>query len=261
MTAMRLKRYPSSSGGFALGKMGVGATLMSAAKTAKDYVQDGLVAMWDGIENAGWGAHDANATVWKDLIGNLDITLPSADSFADNHLVHVSGNPQSSIDTRICEGANITVESVFKASSDGVIYTCNSQAGSGSTSNASGFGQYSLRYQAAGNPSYARFSQGNGTSLAYSLYNATPTPIGEVCSLAHAVNFDPGSKSYSYLNGILDAISSFAIGPVAYTVVGKMRIFTNQACDGYCLRIYNRALTASEIAANYAIDKERFNLP
>lgn len=23
--------------------------------TAKDYVQDGLVAMWDGIENAGWG--------------------------------------------------------------------------------------------------------------------------------------------------------------------------------------------------------------
>ena len=33
--------------------------------TAKDYVQDGLLALWDGIENAGWGTHDVNATTWK----------------------------------------------------------------------------------------------------------------------------------------------------------------------------------------------------
>ena len=38
--------------------------------TAKSYVQDGLIAMWDGIENAGWGVHDMNATMWKDLTGN-----------------------------------------------------------------------------------------------------------------------------------------------------------------------------------------------
>jgi len=33
--------------------------------------------------------------------------------------------------------------------------------------------------------------------------------------------------------------------------------------DGYAygLRVYNRALTSTEIAYNYAIDKERFNLP
>jgi hypothetical protein len=29
----------------------------------------------------------------------------------------------------------------------------------------------------------------------------------------------------------------------------------------YCTRIYSRALTSAEIAANYAIDKARFNLP
>ena len=47
--------------------------------TAKDYVQDGLIAMWDGIENAGWGVHDPNATVWKDLIGSgYDFQIPSA---------------------------------------------------------------------------------------------------------------------------------------------------------------------------------------
>ncbi|MBQ1429034.1 MAG: hypothetical protein IIZ06_05145, partial [Kiritimatiellae bacterium] len=53
---------------------GARLALWGAAKpsgpTARDYVQDGLVAMWDGIENAGWGQHDASATTWKDLTGN-----------------------------------------------------------------------------------------------------------------------------------------------------------------------------------------------
>jgi hypothetical protein len=43
--------------------------------TAKLYIQDGLVAMWDGIENTGWGTHDANATVWKDLVGTRDVPM------------------------------------------------------------------------------------------------------------------------------------------------------------------------------------------
>ena len=45
--------------------------------TAKDYVQDGLVAMWDGIENAGWGVHDLSATTWVNLAGGSieDISL------------------------------------------------------------------------------------------------------------------------------------------------------------------------------------------
>ena len=39
--------------------------------SAKDYIQDGLVAMWDGIENAGWGKHDPNATDYVDLINGI----------------------------------------------------------------------------------------------------------------------------------------------------------------------------------------------
>lgn len=31
--------------------------------------------------------------------------------------------------------------------------------------------------------------------------------------------------------------------------------------SGYCFRVYNRTLTDEEIAHNYAVDKERFNLP
>ena len=38
------------------------------------YVQDGLVAQWDGIDNAGTGTHDPAATTWKELKGNLQTT-------------------------------------------------------------------------------------------------------------------------------------------------------------------------------------------
>lgn len=54
------------------GNAGAGDFVIGPDKlTAKDYVQDGLVAMWDGIENAGLWTHDANATVWKDLCQNI----------------------------------------------------------------------------------------------------------------------------------------------------------------------------------------------
>ena len=43
--------------------------------TSASYVQDGLIAQWDGIDNAGTGTHDPNATVWKDLKGTNDLTI------------------------------------------------------------------------------------------------------------------------------------------------------------------------------------------
>ena len=55
--------------------------------TARDYVQDGLIAMWDGIENAGWGVHDSSATTWKDLVGGNDLVLQNTAHFDENSLV------------------------------------------------------------------------------------------------------------------------------------------------------------------------------
>lgn len=53
--------------------------------TAKSYIQDGLIAMWDGIENAGWGVHDPNATVWKDLVGSIAVNRVGNPVFNSNH--------------------------------------------------------------------------------------------------------------------------------------------------------------------------------
>lgn len=48
---------------------------MAFAYDSSSYVQNGLIAQWDGIDNAGTGTHDPTATTWKDLAGSNDLTL------------------------------------------------------------------------------------------------------------------------------------------------------------------------------------------
>ena len=45
------------------------------AAGTSSYVQDGLIACWDGIENAGAGVHDGSATVWKDVVVGYEFSL------------------------------------------------------------------------------------------------------------------------------------------------------------------------------------------
>ena len=40
-----------------------------AAADASVYIRRGLVAQYDGIDNAGLGLHDNTASVWSDLSG------------------------------------------------------------------------------------------------------------------------------------------------------------------------------------------------
>lgn len=46
----------------------LGAALNALAFSTSSYVQNGLVACWDGIENAGAGVHLSDTTVWKDIV-------------------------------------------------------------------------------------------------------------------------------------------------------------------------------------------------
>ena len=59
--------------------------------TASRYVQDGLVACWDGYENAGTGLHDPSATTWKDLVGGYEFSLTGV-TVADDRMVFAGRN-------------------------------------------------------------------------------------------------------------------------------------------------------------------------
>ena len=250
MTAMRLKRYPSPSGGFALGKMGVGATMLKQGKTARDYVQDGLIAMWDGIENAGWGVHDPNATVWTNLIeGNDTLPMRANWSFRDNSVYIARRN---SVNTNIPSACFRTAYQAEKWHAEMALYAemtdINSDAG------------------------FIIYNQKFGLWMKPTPILTTRNVANQVtlCSSPSGINFGirVSSEDSHYVeffkNGSLfvrqQAWGGTDVGPLSSIAPTQ-----NPSCGFdmriYSWRIYSRALTAEEIAHNYAIDKERFNLP
>ncbi len=239
------------------------AFLMGGGKpTARDYVQDGLMAMWDGIENAGWGVHDASATVWKDLIASSNLTIANtafwtggcclANSAA--HTLAYRGFDADAVLARYCQ-----IESVF-ASDNATPTTYGSIIVSANFSNTSADSvSVAVENQTAGLPLNLRFWQGRrGVALAQ-----WQTPL----SVSLAKGATSANITYAFINGA--AISSFTntnsggVGGVVGLTIGGQYAGNRQggrAFHGkvYTVRLYSRALTADEVAANYAVDAARF---
>ena len=211
--------------------------MMKTVPTARDYVQDGLVAMWDGIENAGWGVHDPNATVWKDLVGGYDMNVVNG-FFDENTFVGIKGGICSQAQSSVVETIN-TIEMCFRLSGFYKHYLQYLFGPYGSK----GFG-IAKRYE------WCITRQDNSVGSAY---------LDEMTVLGTRA-FSGGVNGRPYLNGVLqDNVPSFSQGTLSSDVcfVGSLRfnIFIKS------IRCYSRALSAAEITDNYAIDKARFNLP
>ena len=218
--------------------------------TAKDYIQDGLIAMWDGIENAGWGVNDPSATVWKDLSGNgNDLTQTgtvnttwedNACVFDENRCMGMGSFPEAK-DAVLSK--NFTLEVVFSITSEDNI-------------NGSLFGLGAHPYRTLW------VFANTKTTIASALYENTSIPIGEV-TLNQTNHIAITGDGRVYLNGefYTQRISStnkpnndvFNIGRLPWFgdyLVGKIN----------AIRFRGKNLTAEKIASNYAIDKARFNL-
>ena len=224
--------------------------------TAKDYVQNGLVAMWDGIENAGWGTHDATAGTWKDLTANgFDLTTATGMSFVTwgENCANISENSGL-----IAQGnftfldRKITVEIVTDITISGNnigIVAINKQG--------TAYLRQTVGYRIAGNVIYVACG-GVQSSLG----------VNGRLNLVFASEEDGngGVKISSYRAGLL--IGTKTITPTAAITGGTVELFKTSASNWsgglngkvYACRLYSRALTAQEIAANYAIDKARFGL-
>ena len=126
----RLKmKKPVSSGLACLAALAAAFVVRAGAVTSSDYVQDGLVAHWDAIDNAGVGTHSSDTTTWVDLCGNgFDWTIDAAHgSWTATGLV-LDGNAQvGSMPGKTKEdfyGKLKTVEFVFAnaAKRDGILF-------------------------------------------------------------------------------------------------------------------------------------------
>ena len=224
--------------------------------SAKSYVQDGLIAMWDGIENAAWGAHDPSATVWKDLVGGYDVSNSYSDmTWTDDGYSFGSKNGNFFYRSSATEILNTVKSKLFtmevvRSSYSPISNTGFISLGANSNRNIMIFDSYKVIdniciflgniNRTAGitvpNLSFARTFVGNLSSIL--IY--TDSTGGISVSFGEISNND----------------SELYIGRISYPI-------GNTVCNGIvnAVRFYSRALTEDEIAHNYAIDKARFGLP
>ncbi len=214
------------------------------------YVQDGLIACWDGIENAGAGQHDAAATVWKDAIGGYEFTLNGVTVNADRMTFAGSTSSYGTL-----SAADTT--SSFVAAKDGtmeIVYRSDTGAGTqvllqSTDSSGLAFGIFSgnniiLRSSSSTAAQMLPFTSGANTNCV-SVFYTSRVPVSAVVN---------GGKMA--LSG-----SNYWGSPGTTTVIGKRASNASGFLGSiYCIRLYNRHLSDEEIAANYEIDQKRFIL-
>jgi hypothetical protein len=232
--------------------------------TAKDYIQDGLVAMWDGIENAGWGVHDPSATVWKDLVGTRDLNVNptaiwekdgtyntfGAHAFLVGKEYAIPGQESTTVESAFCW------DGVFQdPRSVAVVFTTTDVQGG---QNAASMGRLicitsarlSMDFSGKKGFPVSKVGINSLTSISASGYNDSPT----------------SSAVLNYLNGSSNGLTTGDArdGDAGISVGGRMwngvTPFYGMQGVMHSVRLYSRALAAEEIAHNYEIDKARFGL-
>ena len=250
---------------FALcGVMAFTSAATAHAYTSASYVQDGLIAQWDGIDNIGAGIHDPGSKMWKDLAGNYDLSLlPKGSWSADGRSLTVYGA------AAVCSNslpAYKTIEVVYKMKKPGGrLLFC-----SGGTSQVSDF-RFIVFNRDGGEMS--------GTTGYFSGAWQVPSKHvvwdsfdpSAVRSMAATYNngeayAEHGNVSAVYADGVArddgSADTSWGLGD-GHIMIGDHAEAGSYPWFGevYTIRVYSRALSAEEIAANHAIDEARFYAP
>lgn len=247
-------------------------TEVKTIPTARDYVQNGLVAMWDGIENAGYGVHDNSLAYWYDLAredgGGTAVRVASAD-----------GSSWNELGLLIPAGKNLAV------GGDGTTYM-SEPFGSADTITdytfeigldvqdfSSGISPFSLVRVSStsveiGRPwaeKQMRMAKATRIRISYDADNTVEqinldefvgtSPrffITDVNSATHgAIWLNGEERAQSIVN--LDMSGKWRYCPILFNPSGS-------AFRLLYTRVYNRALTDAEIAENYAVDQRRFGL-
>ena len=228
--------------------------------TASDYIQDGLISIWDGEWNGGIGIHDALSPIWKNLIADgadIPTTLPSL-SWGDKCLVRdgVDGiSFLSGIDLSDPISPR-TLEIVFSAegfpvSPSSVYYIFRAETIGTRVQYASG-GKVQVCLRAAGG-----YIDSGLTGP--SIETSTLSMVGTTTQLLSDIRY-----AYYYTNGIKIGQGLFGRNPDSNP---QFELFSTTGRDWpeeniiriFCIRFYNRALTETEVLHNHEIDDARFN--
>jgi len=236
-------------------EMSLSEDSISPNYTAEDYVQEGLISMWDGIENAGWGEHDDNPSKFVDLIsqhnmsflGGTDrITLEDGIMMNPNRTSDNIARARTSYTFSLQQDADKTISICASVDSDNydstkpMMFVCGTNSGIGA--------QDRILY-----------ARRNGSTAWQSLGIGYTTGIPFVITI---VSSKTGVSVFA--NGVKIGTN---IGNITYlSVSGWMQIGSYNATMPSCSTIHNIALYArsledKEVQYNYQVSKTRFNIP
>ena len=238
----------SKLGKFAAACAVVVCAFSASAVSTASYVQDGLIAHWDGIDNAATGEHDATAKGWVDLVAGRTFALTGV-TINDDRLTFAgtasSYGQLSEADTKETfdiAGAGGTVEIVLK---------------SDSTANAIAFQSPTTIL--------ARY---NGHSIVRCDTPSAPEVDwcwDDVATNTVALHYVNAVAQDAAVNGVDSALLSgtkdyYGTSGYKVTTIGVRLAKNNVHFKGsiYAIRLYNRALTAEELAKNAQVDAMRF---
>lgn len=232
------------------------------------YSTNGLLAMWDGIWNAGIGQHDNTTTTWKDISGNgFDATQRVATGWKWNNQSYIGiernghgfATPISFVQALGSEitKTNHTIEYIAKPQSRASISNTRMAFFSGRDSypislEYSVNGQVRVLYNLNGEPDYLFDWNHTWSPTGYPGKRPRHTIAISVCETN--MNF--------YFDG--EYVGTTNVNPVASTqyqmIIGGANDFPELSIYGilYGIRVYDRVLTDEEIERHYKLDDARF---
>ena len=230
-----------------------------------DYVQDGLVVHLDGIRNVGAGLpHDPAAVAWANLVdANNPARIKKNNSSGwrngtGYYFNYDGGVSHAQLDYGTPAMAQATFEFAFEGSWDA------QTARNWGPCFISGANNNNISLGTAASPLYFRSVDWTGTSGAASGQEISDWSWKQA-SFTFGAAGTGGLKSYDQGVQNKSANRPTAVEgsiPVTSWLVGNRmgQIDSGRQLTGImkCVRIYNRALTADEVAANAAIDAARF---
>jgi hypothetical protein len=222
------------------------------------YVQNGLVAHYDAINNTGKGDtfHSRNATEWADLKNGVPMTIVGNCTWDVNDL-HIVLNSSCVTSCAYRNGLSLdqfTVEETFNGITTADTYfpwwNNSTMVGKGTA-----LGAWSEGYW---------WWDGVGAdSGAFKKY----IPVGSLNGICQVALSMSSSAMTSFNDGKMvgNTTAMYANKTPTYwcTNIAQIGGYTNRYFDAkiYAYRVYNRALSEAELAANYAVDQKRFIAP
>ena len=241
------------------------ASVASAALTAKSYIQDGLIAQWDGFENVSYGSeHSNSAAEWKELTGKSPaIPLPEGASFSGDGLavVRATGVKIEAINAKgilsAFGNANYTAEIAFDktketpASTQGYKGKFCMMLVFGTTSKWMGtFGDTKMGI----NP--------NNVGVEYNLDSGNYVNVGTTLGKHSFSCSQSGGVSRVLADGTLLAEKIVVTGTpkTDHGFCFNKAWYSDYGLDGiyHSIRFYNRALSEEEVKVNNAVDQVRY---